>query len=295
MPERYDIVLEIRYEYESPADAARILLRMLPRSDSMQSLHFGLLECDPMPDFRQDALDFFGNAMTSIAYETPFSALTFRFGGRVQREDPLTGPDVSAVLRDLPSLVGKQASLDARMPHHFLGASERVRPSHVFASYATGLTDPGGTALAATMAISTALHDEFDFDPTATDVTTDPEVAFRNRAGVCQDISHVMIATLRSIGIPAGYVSGFLRTVPPEGGTRLEGADAMHAWVRAWCGPETGWIEIDPTNGILAGRDHVTVAYGRDYSDVAPVRGSMRSAGAHKTAHSVDVIAVAEA
>jgi transglutaminase-like putative cysteine protease len=97
---------------------------------------------------------------------------------------------------------------------------------------------------------------------------------------------------LRSIGIPAGYVSGYLRTIPPAGKERLEGADAMHAWVRAWCGKAMGWMEWDPTNNIMAGSDHIRVGYGRDYSDVAPVIGILKSYGSHKTEQAVDVVPV---
>ena len=130
------------------------------------------------------------------------------------------------------------------------------------------------------------------FDPEATTVDTPPAEAFARRHGVCQDFAQVMIACLRGIGIPAGYVSGFLRTNPPPGQPRLEGADAMHAWVRAWCGRQTGWIEFDPTNAIAAGIDHILVARGRDYGDVAPVKGVLRIAGDQKTEHAVDVIPV---
>lgn len=110
--------------------------------------------------------------------------------------------------------------------------------------------------------------------------------------GVCQDFAQVMIACLRGIGIPAGYVSGFLRTLPPPGRPRLEGADAMHAWVRAWCGWQAGWIEYDPTSAQVAGSDHIVVARGRDYGDVAPVKGVLRIAGDQKTEHAVDVVPV---
>jgi transglutaminase-like putative cysteine protease len=114
--------------------------------------------------------------------------------------------------------------------------------------------------------------------------------AFAARHGVCQDFSHIMIACLREIGVPAGYVSGFLRTEPPEGQPRLEGADAMHAWVAAWCGTQTGWVEFDPTNAIRVSSDHIVVARGRDYSDVAPVKGVLWTAGSQTTKQVVDVI-----
>ena len=116
--------------------------------------------------------------------------------------------------------------------------------------------------------------------------------AFKLKRGVCQDFSHVMIAGLRGLGVPAGYVSGFLRTIPPPGKERLEGADAMHAWVRAWCGREAGWLEFDPTNGMRAGDDHITVGYGRDYSTSRRSSASSRSPGGQKTEQSVDVVPV---
>ena len=145
------------------------------------------------------------------------------------------------------------------------------------------------TTLAIVRALSDALHRHMAFDAEATTVDTAPAEAFRERRGVCQDFTHIMIAGLRGIGIPARYVSGVLRTDPPPGGERLEGADAMHAWVSAWCGNETGWVEFDPTNAVAAGSDHIVIGYGRDYSDVAPVRGVLRSSGAQKSSQAVDV------
>jgi transglutaminase-like putative cysteine protease len=121
-------------------------------------------------------------------------------------------------------------------------------------------------------------------------VDTPATEAFAKQRGVCQDFSHIMIACLRGIGIPAGYVSGFLRTLPPPGKPKLEGADAMHAWVHAWCGDAAGWVEFDPTNDCFVGADHIVVARGRDYSDVAPIKGAMRIAGDQKSRQAVDVI-----
>jgi transglutaminase-like putative cysteine protease len=103
-------------------------------------------------------------------------------------------------------------------------------------------------------------------------------------------MTHIMILALQALGIPAGYVSGFLRTLPPPGGVRLEGVDAMHAWVRAWCGSAQGWIEYDPTNACAVGQDHIVVAYGRDYADVSPVRGVLRTTGDQVSVQRVDVI-----
>src|SRR5690606_27146411 len=123
------------------------------------------------------------------------------------------------------------------------------------------------------------IHRDFAYDREATEVDTAPGDAFRLRRGVCQDFAHVMIAGLRGVGIPAAYVSGFIRTIPPEGKPRLEGADAMHAWVRVWCGVHTGWVEFDPTNAMLAGPDHITIGHGRDYADISPIVGVLRTSG----------------
>jgi transglutaminase-like putative cysteine protease len=137
-----------------------------------------------------------------------------------------------------------------------------------------------------------AIHSEFTYVPGATKVNTPAADAFKLKKGVCQDFAHIMIVALRSLDIPAGYVSGFLRTIPPAGKERLEGADAMHAWVRVWCGHAAGWMEWDPTNNMMAGTDHIRVAYGRDYADVAPVIGILKIYGGHKTEQAVDVIPV---
>ena len=151
---------------------------------------------------------------------------------------------------------------------------------------------PSMTVKEAVSTVCRAVYQAFTYDSDATDVDTPPAEAFARRAGVCQDYAHVMIAGLRGIGIPSGYVSGFLRTIPPEGRERLEGADAMHAWVKAWCGVGMGWLEFDPTNAMAAENDHIVAAHGRDYDDVAPVVGVVRLSGGHVTRQAVDVVAL---
>ncbi|WP_112314676.1 transglutaminase family protein [Rhodovulum viride] len=290
MPIEYDIRLEIGYLYDSPAASTRTLLRMLPLTNGEQTLITGQVSTDPAPDFRRDGVDFFGNATTEIAHDAGKTEFLFRFSGRVRRIPRGTTLDLSCGLAALRAEIQGIQSITPMSPHHFLGESERIRHEPEIAAFAEEVTAPGMSVMAALQAVSHAIHDRFDFDPGATEVSTTPIEAFQNRRGVCQDISQVTIAALRSVGIPAGYVSGFLRTVPPPGQPRLEGADAMHAWVRAWCGMETGWVEIDPTNDMLVGADHIAIAIGRDYADVAPVKGSSRTSGSHRTEHRVDVI-----
>lgn len=291
----YDIKLRIGYDFDHPAGSYRTILRMLPITRADQHLISGLVDTSPTPDYRRDGIDFFGNPMAELAFDRPLAQIEFRFNGRVRVE--ATGPalDLSPGLDGLRAEIAACRNLRSDAPHHFLGPSPRVTPAPEFADFGREvLAGRGASTRESAMAICKALHAEFEFDPSATDVTTAPIDAFRKRRGVCQDISHAAIAILRQAGIPAGYVSGFLRTLPPPGQPRLEGADAMHAWVRVWCGAETGWIEIDPTNAMLAGTDHIVAAIGRDYSDIAPVRGVLRSVGQHRTSHQVDVIPVGE-
>ncbi len=292
MSQLYDISLRITYEYAHPAANSRTLLRMLPRALPGQELLAGVVSADPAPGWRRDGVDFFGNPTCEMAHDMPLSEIAFAFSGRVRKAGPVAGLDLSGDLAALAQDLAAVRGIGPESPHHFLGASPRLPAAPEITAFARDTLTRGMSVRAAVAAISHRLNTEFAFDPEATEVTTTAIEAFRARRGVCQDISHVMITALRGLGIPASYVSGFLRTLPPEGQPRLEGADAMHAWVRAWCGAETGWIEIDPTNDMLAGADHVTVAYGRDYSDVAPTRGSLRSEGSHVTTHQVDVVPV---
>ena len=133
---------------------------------------------------------------------------------------------------------------------------------------------------------------DFVYDTKATQVATPLDQAFTRKSGVCQDFAHIMIAGLRGLGLPAAYVSGYLRTIPAPGQTRLEGADSTHAWVSLWCGPEFGWLDLDPTNAMMVEDDHIVIAIGRDYADVSPVDGVLLGAGKQKLDVSVDVQAV---
>ncbi|MFV0475980.1 MAG: transglutaminase domain-containing protein [Pikeienuella sp.] len=285
----YDISLRIAYAYPNPAGASRALLRMLPLNRPGQQLVTGYVGVDPAPNFRRDGVDFFGNPTVLVAHDGQIDELVFSFDGRARRSAEERIFDLSCDLSRIGEDMAMARSLAPESPHHFTGPSPRVPADAEIAGFARDLIAPGMSASAAVETLSHALHAEIAFDPEATEVTTSPAEAFRQRRGVCQDISHVLISALRAVGLPAGYVSGFLRTIPPEGEARLEGADAMHAWVRAWCGAEIGWVEIDPTNDMWVGADHVAVALGRDYADVAPVKGSIRSVGAHETRQSVDV------
>jgi transglutaminase-like putative cysteine protease len=287
---QYDIRLSIGYNYGAPSDRARTVVRLLPSNlPGRQRITARLLSVLPEPQERRDTTDFFGNAMSILSFHDPIKRIEFKLHARAERLAPAGSLDLSPSLGALGADIVAYRSLDSLSPHHFLGASKRVGEEPEIARFAIQLADPRLTVRQTVEAVSNAIHSEMRFDPGATDVDTSPGDAFANRHGVCQDFSHVMIAALRALGIPAGYVSGFLRTIPPPGQPRLDGADAMHAWVMAWCGTETGWVEVDPTNACWVETDHIVVAYGRDYADIAPVKGVLRTSGAQNSRHSVDV------
>ena len=171
----------------------------------------------------------------------------------------------------------------------FVFPSPLIKPSAMFAEFAAPSFAPGRPVLEAVCDLNHHIYAEFDFDPAATDAATPVEEAFRRRRGVCQDFAQIMIACLRSLGLPARYVSGYLETLPPPGQEKLIGADASHAWVSVWCGAEIGWVDVDPTNDLLPSSRHVTIAWGRDFSDVSPLRGVSLGTGQQTLRVSVDV------
>lgn len=288
----YDIRLHLSYDYDAAAGGSRHQVRVLPPTIAgVQRVVAASLSFVPTPSERTDFSDFFGNNVTAIAFRDVHDGLDIRMSARVSVSRPEPGLDVSPDLQRLREELGAVRSLAPDAPHHFLAASDHVGIDAAITAYAR--QSLAGSATGTVMDFCNRIHRDFTYDGKATTVHTKASDAFRLRRGVCQDFSHIMIAGLRGLGIPAGYVSGFLRTIPPKGKPRLEGADAMHAWVKVWCGRDAGWQEFDPTNGMRASNDHITVGYGRDYSDVAPIVGVLKTTGGQVGDQAVDVIPVA--
>ncbi len=287
----YDISLRITYRYEHPANAGRHLLRVMPADlPGEQRRLSGTLDVSPTCGQQLGFRDFFGNEVLRLSLASAHDELAITVKARVDRTTRAPRVDTSPPFDALGDVVARELTLAGTSPHHFVIPSARVPESAMLRDFARACVPENVTTLRAVHALGEALHEELIFDADATTVDTPAEEAFIARRGVCQDFAHIMIGCLRGVGVPAGYVSGFLRTEPPPGCARLDGADAMHAWVRAWCGPTLGWVEYDPTNGVQVRDDHVVVARGRDYSDVAPVRGVLRTAGAQRSVHLVDMV-----
>jgi transglutaminase-like putative cysteine protease len=288
----YDIRLLISYDYARPAAEGRQLLRLLPQGQpGLQNVLGASLRITPEPAERMTYLDFFGNRVTEVVMKAGHARTQFEAVAQVERLQLPRPADLSPRLSGLAAEIAAMPGLAPSMPHHFRGPSPRIAAVGTITAFAAGATGAATTTLAAVEALGLALHDIMTFDPDATTVDTPPSEAFDRRKGVCQDFAQVMIAGLRGIGVPAGYVSGFLRTLPPPGKPRLEGADAMHAWVTAWCGRAVGWVDYDPTNACFVADQHITIGHGRDYGDVSPVSGVLRIAGLQSSRQAVDVIA----
>lgn len=289
----YDIRLSLLYDYDAPVHGGRHHIRVAPATvPGVQRVIASSLAFEPRPHRQSGFLDFFGNSVTALTFVEPHEHLEIRLTARVLVEDAMPPADLSPSLPDLAFEIGRYWSVAANSPQHFLAASSRVQIVPEITRYGLDVSAQSQSVLGKATDLCMAIHRDFTYDPKATDVETKPAEAFALRKGVCQDFAHVMISALRGMGIPAGYVSGFLRTNPPKGQPRLEGADAMHAWVRTWCGQHLGWVEFDPTNAMIAGPDHISIGHGRDYADISPIVGVLRTHGSHETKQSVDVLRV---
>jgi transglutaminase-like putative cysteine protease len=289
----YDVRLELHYDYVASVHGDRHLVRVTPLSiPKVQRVIASSLSFSPRPEQETTFTDFFGNTVTTIAYSGYHNHLDVKLSARVQVEDLQAPADLSPTAAGLQQEIAALWSLEPNSPHHFLAASPRVPIDKAITEYARTSVARTGSVRTAALDLCLAIHQDFKYDKEATKADTVATEAFALKRGVCQDFAQVMIAGLRGVGIPAGYVSGFLRTIPPKGKPRLAGTDAMHAWVRVWCGQHAGWVEFDPTNAMLAGPDHITIGHGRDYSDISPIVGVLRTSGGHHAKQSVDVVTV---
>lgn len=288
---RYEITLRLTYKYAHQAANGRHILRLVPRSVAgMQRVGRTSVEILPVPVLASAYTDFFGNACQMIQYRDDHDSIAICLKTEVERQFTPARLDFTPPLERLPAHITECLDIGPESPLHGLGASPRIPDPGAFRAFALSAVLPGMNTLEAVGSIAAALGAHMTFDSSATDVDTPPDVAFARQRGVCQDYSHIMIASLRALGIPAGYVSGFLRTTPPPGKARLAGADAMHAWIRFWGGTDIGWCEYDPTNSCAVSDDHILIGYGRDYSDVSPIRGVSRMTGGQVGHHTVDVV-----
>jgi len=278
------------YEYHSPVTVSHHLMRLSPRSLSRQRRITHDIEVDPEPAVVKRRVDYFGNDTTFATIERTHRCLRVTSRSRVA-VSPAFIPESSETpcwesVRGLCRIDRTSSVLEAT---EFTFASPLVPLDASFADYAAPSFEPNRPILEAVADLTARIHAEFQFDPTATTVSTPLPEVLANRRGVCQDFAHLQIACLRALGLPARYVSGYLETLPPPGQPKLVGSDASHAWVSFFC-PGIGWIDADPTNNLFPSMQHITLGWGRDYSDISPVRGVILGSGQHQLRVAVDVV-----
>src|SRR3954471_1432201 len=284
----YKIIHKTTYKYKSSVSFGDHVACLTPRSLPHHRCLRNEIRISPEAICRKRR-DYFGNQLCFFTVEEPHHQLVVEARSEVkihEHSNCLAGgsPRWEDVARSIPALRTSEG-LEA---YQFVFESPRIRPSQEFASYACISFRPGRPFGEALLDLTARIHKDFKFDAKATSVRTPAEDVLRSRRGVCQDFAHLQIACLRSLRLPARYVSGYLRTFPLPGRPRLVGADVSHAWVSAYS-DETGWIDVDPTNNVVPSYNHVILGWGRDYGDVSPLRGLILGGREHSLKVSVDV------
>ena len=298
---RYKVIHDTHYHYDAPVALSRQLLHLTPRELPRQQCLEHRRQVTPSPSFQLENADAFGNPTTMMAFEAPHDELWVRTESIVDVFAPQPAtfactPTWDSVRNRMQYHAGEPHSPVTLAALQYRFGSPYGRIKRRFAIYAADCFPPGRLLLDGVMALNGKIHRDFKFDQEATTVATPVSDVLTRRRGVCQDFAHVMVSCLRSIGLAARYVSGYILTTPPPGKPRLIGADASHAWVSVWCPgeDEDRWLDADPTNNLLPGSQHVTLAWGRDFGDVSPLRGVILGGGEQELKVSVTMLPLDE-
>jgi transglutaminase-like putative cysteine protease len=286
---QYEIVHTTSYFYTEPVALCHNEVHLMPRTTARQTCLAHALEVKPSHGEIDEAIDYFGNRVSYFRVSEPHLEFSVTARGRVgltpaRAIEPKSTPPWDSVVESLRA-PSDPAAFEAVQ---FVYDSPLIAADEQLAAYASPSFPRGRPWLEAIIDLTKRIHREFVYDPTATNVSTPLSTVLKLRRGVCQDFAHLQIGCLRAMGLAARYVSGYLLTVPPPGQPRLIGADASHAWLSAWC-PGIGWVDFDPTNDLMPDVEHITIAWGRDYDDVCPIKGVFVGGGEHSMRVSVDV------
>jgi transglutaminase-like putative cysteine protease len=291
---KYKVSHTTIYDYTEAVPVCHNEIRLWPRDHRRQTCLSHRLRIRPEPVNTDHRSDYFGNHAGQFAIEQPHNRLTVTAISQVQVMPPEVPAPSSTPpwedIRDRFAIGQPPWWLEARQ---FVLDSPYVQANAALRHLAEPSFTPGRPWLEALLDLTKRIHAEFKYDAAATNVNTSLDTVLRIKRGVCQDFAHLEIGCLRSMGLPARYVSGYLLTAPPPGQQKLVGSDASHAWIAAFS-PEAGWIDFDPTNNVIPGIGHVTLAWGRDYGDVCPIKGVLVGGGHHRMRVAVDVVPLVE-
>ena len=290
----YEVRHTTLYRYHAPASVSHHVARLRPRELAFQQLLAHRVDVEPAPTVWREQQDYYGNTVAFFTVQQPHHELKVTSESRVElAPPPALAAEDSAPWEEVRELAFEHRLTEAGRAMEFAFDSPLVPRAQAYAEYGALSFPARRPVLAGAVDLMQRIYREFEFDPGASSVATPVSETFQRRRGVCQDFAHLMLACLRSLGLPARYVSGYLETLPPPGQPKLEGADASHAWVAAFC-PRLGWLELDPTNAIIPGERHVRLAWGQDYSDVSPIRGVLVGSGEHELEVAVHVLPQSE-
>jgi transglutaminase-like putative cysteine protease len=283
----YTVVHNTTYDYENPVLHGHHLAHLKPRATPNQYVAYHELSVLPEPASAQALIDYFGNNTHHFEVLSPHDRLEVISTTELEVVVPLSHAEAPKIPWDqFAEQVRADTSLTA--VQEFCFDSPLVRAHSSLREYANSTFAPGRDLKEAVVEFNARINSEFKYETASTDISTPLATVLREKRGVCQDFAHVAVGCLRSLGLPARYVSGYLETAPPPGKERLVGADASHAWAATYL-PGFGWLDFDPTNNVLPSDRHVTVAWGRDFSDVSPLKGVVLAGGAHRVTVGVDV------
>ncbi|WP_437187293.1 transglutaminase family protein [Planctomicrobium sp. SH668] len=288
---KYRIKHKTVYSYSSPVRVCHNYVMLTPRNEFPVKTHASTITIKPFPQVSQERQDAFGNTIRTFSIEENHKQLSVLAESVVTiSKRSLPSPESTVPWEEVEAGIRLQEDPNWLPVCQFVYNSQRIRRSNLFRDFALKSFQPNRPILKAAIDFNSRIHKYFKYDTESTNVMTTPEEAFKSAAGVCQDFAHVQLACLRSIGLPARYMSGYLRTIPAPGKERLIGQDQSHAWISLYCGEEIGWVDFDATNNCLPETDHIPIAWGRDYSDVAPFKGVFLGGGDHHLSVSVDVV-----
>ena len=285
----YRVTHSTTYVYSQSVSLCHNLVHLTPRNTQRQSCIVTSLEVSPRPAVEASHFDFFGNAVHFLTIQEPHRRLTLTARHMVEVV-PYTAPGLGETppWEAVRVQLARPTDADNLEASQFAFDSASVRAWAALADYAAPSFPLGRPLFDAVLDLTRRIHAEFRYDPTATTIATPLSDVLASRRGVCQDFAHLQIGCLRSLGLASRYVSGYLLTRPPPGQARLVGADASHAWPSVYC-PGRGWIDVDPTNNQVPSDRHVTLAWGRDYDDVSPIKGVILGGGEHTVTVGVDM------